>query len=104
MNRRDYIKKSVYTTGFLSVAPFANNLSANEDIFHQSLNSTHKGENNPLPKLSDFATGWMRRYPTQLAAMPGLNNDLGAIQMEADPVAVKRGANTGNLFRNISLL
>lgn len=89
MNRRDYIKKSVYTTGFLSVAPFANNLSANEDIFHQSLNSTHKGENNPLPKLSDFATGWMRRYPTQLAAIPGLNNDLGAIQMEADPIAVK---------------
>jgi len=39
--------------------------------------------------LENLATGWIRRNPTQLAGMPGLNNDIGSIQIEADPVAIK---------------
>jgi hypothetical protein len=43
----------------------------------------------PSVTLSDLSTGWLKRYITKLEAMPGLNNDLGSIQVEADPVAIK---------------
>ena len=39
--------------------------------------------------LDDLATAWLRRRITQQAAMPGLNNDLGSIQIEADIAAIK---------------
>lgn len=39
--------------------------------------------------LDDLATAWLRRRLTQAAAMPGLGNDLGSIQMEADIAAFK---------------
>ena len=39
--------------------------------------------------LDDLATAWLRRRITQQAAMPGLGNDLGSIQMEADIAAFK---------------
>ena len=44
-----------------------------------------------LPGLSldDLATAWLSRRMTQPAAMPGLNNDLGSIQIEADIAAIK---------------
>jgi len=44
-----------------------------------------------LPPLSldDLATAWLPRRMTQLAAMPGLNNDLGSVQVEADIAAIK---------------
>src|ERR1035438_8374368 len=39
--------------------------------------------------LDDLASAWMRRRITQSAAMPGLCNDLGAIQIESDIAAIK---------------
>jgi hypothetical protein len=39
--------------------------------------------------LDDLATAWLRRRITHQAAMPGLGNDLGSIQMEADIAAFK---------------
>ena len=43
----------------------------------------------PTLTLDDLATDWLSRRMTGLAAMPGLNNDIGSIQMEADPAAIK---------------
>lgn len=43
----------------------------------------------PALSLDDLATAWLSRRITHLAAMPGLNNDLGAIQVEADIAAIK---------------
>jgi len=43
----------------------------------------------PALTLDDLCTDWLARRMTGLAAMPGLNNDIGSIQMEADPAAVK---------------
>ena len=43
----------------------------------------------PSLSLDDLATDWLPRRLTQLAAMPGLNNDLGSIQVEADIAAIK---------------
>ncbi|MEI8311601.1 MAG: hypothetical protein WCH98_12675 [Verrucomicrobiota bacterium] len=45
--------------------------------------------NHPALSLDDLATAWLPRRMTQLAAMPGLNNDLGSVQIEADIAAVK---------------
>jgi len=45
--------------------------------------------NLPALSLDDLATAWLPRRITQLAAMPGLNNDLGSVQIEADIAAVK---------------
>ena len=39
--------------------------------------------------LDDLATAWLRRRITRPAAMPGLCNDLGALQIEADIAAIK---------------
>ncbi|MEI8310651.1 MAG: hypothetical protein WCH98_07840 [Verrucomicrobiota bacterium] len=39
--------------------------------------------------LEDLATDWLSRRMTGLAVMPGLNNDIGSVQMEADPAAIK---------------
>jgi hypothetical protein len=39
--------------------------------------------------LDDLSSAWMRRRITQSAAMPGLCNDLGAIQIESDIAAIK---------------
>ncbi len=43
----------------------------------------------PALSLDDLATDWLPRSLTQLAGMPGLNNDIGAVQMEADIAAFK---------------
>ncbi len=43
----------------------------------------------PALSLDDLATDWLSRRMSGLAAMPGLNNDIGAVQMEADPAAIK---------------
>lgn len=43
----------------------------------------------PALSLDDLATAWLPRRMTQLAGMPGLNNDLGSIQIEADIAAIK---------------
>jgi hypothetical protein len=43
----------------------------------------------PSLDLNDLATAWLPRRLSQLAAMPGLNNDLGSIQVEADIAAIK---------------
>jgi hypothetical protein len=43
----------------------------------------------PALTLDDLATDWLSRRMTGLAAMPGLNNDIGSVQMEADPAAIK---------------
>ena len=43
----------------------------------------------PILALDDLATAWLPRRLTGLAAMPGLNNDLGSVQIEADIAAVK---------------
>ncbi len=43
----------------------------------------------PTLSLDDLCTAWLKRHPTRLAAMPGLNNAIGSIQAEADPVAFK---------------
>jgi len=43
----------------------------------------------PTLTLDDLCTAWLPRRMTGLAAMPGLNNDIGSIQMEADPAAIK---------------
>lgn len=39
--------------------------------------------------LDDLATGWITRRVAQWDSNPGLNNTLGSIQIEADPVAFK---------------
>lgn len=39
--------------------------------------------------LDDLATGWITRRVAQWDSNPGLNNALGSIQIEADPVAFK---------------
>ncbi len=39
--------------------------------------------------LDELATGWLTRRVAQWDANPGLNNALGSIQIEADPVAFK---------------
>jgi len=43
----------------------------------------------PPISLDDLATAWLPRRISELAAMPGLNNDIGAIQVEADIAAIK---------------
>jgi hypothetical protein len=43
----------------------------------------------PALSLNDLSTAWLRRRVTDLKAMPGLNNTLGSIQMEADVLAFK---------------
>ncbi|NQT58203.1 MAG: hypothetical protein HQ557_04390 [Bacteroidetes bacterium] len=43
----------------------------------------------PALSLDDLSTAWLRRRVTDLKAMPGLNNTLGSIQMEADILAFK---------------
>jgi hypothetical protein len=43
----------------------------------------------PALTLDDLGTAWLRRRITQQAAMPGLGNDLGAVQVEADIAALK---------------
>ncbi len=43
----------------------------------------------PALSLDDLATSWLTRRMTELAAMPGLNNDLGAIQAVADIAAIR---------------
>ncbi len=43
----------------------------------------------PQFSLDDLATAWLKRRLGVLAAMPGLNNTLGSLQVEADPVAFK---------------
>ena len=49
----------------------------------QAMNTT------PPISLDDLATGWLARRFTELAGMPGLNNDIGSIQVEADVAAIK---------------
>ena len=43
----------------------------------------------PALSLDDLSTAWLMRRVTDLKAMPGLNNTLGSIQMEADVLAFK---------------
>ena len=43
----------------------------------------------PALSLDDLATAKLKRRITDLKAMPGLNNSIGSVQMEADPVAIK---------------
>ena len=43
----------------------------------------------PEFRLDELATAWLKRDLAQLAAMPGLQNQIGAVQMESDPVAIK---------------
>jgi len=43
----------------------------------------------PTLGLDDLGTAWLRRRITQQAAMPGLGNDLGAVQIEADIASIK---------------
>ncbi len=93
MNRRAYIKSSAIAAGSVALSAFAiEKVLANEESwvnpdFQNSI--SEKERVNPLLPLESLATGWLRRYQTQLAAMPGLNNNIGSIQIEADPVAIK---------------
>lgn len=82
MNRRKYIKSSAIAAGSIALSAFAPEKvqakDENEPI-SDSQNSFHEIDRervDPLLDLKDLATGWVRRYPTQLAAMPGLNNDM----------------------------
>lgn len=43
----------------------------------------------PALTLDDLGTAWLRRRITQPAGMPGLGNDLGSVQVEADIAALK---------------
>jgi hypothetical protein len=114
MNRRSYLRSSLFITGGLALPSLsiAESLAESERIINsgsQNLDSGIDGDRiNPLPDLKDLSTGWIRRYPTQLAAMPGLNNDIGSIQMEADPVAVKHPVfppySGGNEISGISII
>lgn len=62
----------------------------------------------PTISLSDLSTEWLKRSITKLDAMPGLNNDIGSIQVEADPVAVKHPIfppySGGNEISGVTLL
>jgi hypothetical protein len=62
----------------------------------------------PALSLDDLATAWMPRRMTDLAGMPGLNNDIGAIQVEADIAAIKHPVfppySGGNETTGITLL
>lgn len=67
----------------------------------------------PALSLDDLATDWLPRRLTQLAGLPGLNNDLGSVQIEADIVAFKHpcfppfsagGETTGMTLLNGKLL
>lgn len=94
MNRRKYIKSSAIAAGSIALSAFSFEKRAAEDEHEQISDFKHfvyKDLNriDPLLDLKDLATGWLKRYPTQLAALPGLNNDIGSIQVEADPVAIK---------------
>jgi hypothetical protein len=60
-----------------SISKYVNSTNAESDQYK------------PTISLSDLSTGWLKRSMTKLEAMPGLNNDIGSIQVEADPVAVK---------------
>lgn len=46
-------------------------------------------QQNDILSLDDLATGWLTRRVAQWDSNPGLNNALGSIQIEADPVAFK---------------
>ena len=65
-------------------------------------------EGNPALTLDDSATAWMPRRVTELAGMPGLNNDIGAIQVEADIAAIKHPVfppySGGNEITGVTLL
>ncbi len=39
--------------------------------------------------LEDLSTAWLKRRITRLEGMPGLNNAVGSVQMEADILACK---------------
>jgi hypothetical protein len=43
----------------------------------------------PALALDDLATAWLTRRVCQWDALPGLNHELGSLQLEADPVALK---------------
>lgn len=62
----------------------------------------------PPITLGDLATAWLPRRISELAAMPGLNNDIGAIQVEADVAAIKHPVfppySGGNEITAITLL
>lgn len=62
----------------------------------------------PPISLDDLATAWLPRRISELAAMPGLNNDIGAIQVEADVAAIKHPVfppySGGNEITAITLL
>lgn len=71
------------------LSSFSNNSQANSPKNIEKLLVINEKDNKPSVSLSDLSTGWLKRYVTKLEAMPGLNNDLGSIQVEADPVAIK---------------
>ncbi len=62
---------------------------------------------NGMLSLDDLATTWLPRRIAELAAMPGLNNALGAIQVEADIAAFKHPVfppfSAGNEITGITL-
>jgi len=62
----------------------------------------------PALTLDDLATAWLPRRITEPAGMPGLNNDIGAIQVEADVAAIKHPVfppySGGNEITGITLL
>jgi len=53
------------------------------------LNKSISVPDRPALSLEDLSMAWLERRMTQLAAMPGLNNDLGSIHVEADIAAIK---------------
>jgi hypothetical protein len=51
--------------------------------------NAHGDTSQPAVGLDDLGTDWLRRRITRPAGMPGLGNDLGSVQMEADVAAFK---------------
>ena len=78
MNRRDFLASAgLVAWGVASRSPAATSAAGKPTVAAVPVG------------LDDLATAWLRRRITHQAAMPGLGNDLGSIQMEADIAAFK---------------
>jgi hypothetical protein len=78
MNRRDFLASAgLVAWGVASRSPAATSTAGKSSVTAVPVG------------LDDLATAWLRRRITHQAAMPGLGNDLGSIQMEADIAAFK---------------
>ena len=80
INRREFLQRASTASAAISFGALASQIPA-------AAATPTTGA--PALTLDDLGTAWLRRRMTRPAAMPGLGNDLGSVQIEADIAAIK---------------